>query len=206
MSWKPAAIGAAVVLVAGFGVGLAFGGGSPRPTRTVTVMEPASGAGTATRTTPSAHAHAAPVQYLASDSKPNADNVSLQDAPARVRIGRRSYQNSVEVGDIFLNDCASNGMLEYPVDSASATFAGTLGWTIDSDSSASVALEIHANVADGPRLYRHVFTGPEAANVHVSLRGAYKAVFVFVEPSNGCDGDASLQGETFAFGDARFVG
>jgi hypothetical protein len=205
MTWRPALLGAVVVIAIGFVVGIATGGGETR-TATVTVTGPGSSSGRHTSTGGTSNPAPAPVQYLASDSQPHSYNLDVvADAPAQVRIGRDRFENSIELQNIFLIDCDENATVEYLVDSATAAFSGTLGWT-DSDSWASVQLELRANTADGRLLYRHQFDGPVPQKVHVPLHGATTAVFVFLVPSDCDNADDLTLDQTFALGNARFVG
>lgn len=205
MNWKAALIGAVVVILAGFGVGLATGGGGStgdRSTVTRTVTEGRSGGSTPKGDTGSSEGEDTPVQYLAEAVDPNSDNMFSIETPAEARIGHQTFPNSVTVDELFLRYCGDHATIEYPVDSARARFVGALGWTPDSSSEASAAMEIHADRADGPLLYRHAFDGlGEAVNVRVPLRGAVSAIFVWIAPSTSCDDQT-----TFVLGNARFVG
>jgi hypothetical protein len=225
MNWKPALIGALVVMLVGAGVGYAVDrtdhAKSTTVTRTVaiTITVPgastvASGTGTTTTTTttattsPASTAATVPVsgrvQYLAEQSSDTLDSSNLSiNAPPTATIGHSSFENAVTVDSLWESDCSQPATIEYPVSSGTATFVASVGWTQDSDSSAAAVFEVRANTIDGDRLYRRVFDGPgEPVKLVLPLRGAIKAILVWRRTDNSC----SSLSATFAMGEARFVG
>jgi hypothetical protein len=220
MNWKPAIVGALVVVVAGFGVGYAVDRTSKADTvtvaRTVTVATtvtaaapqttPVEGTDTISTTTPSDRPTPAVPDgrstYLSElEDDAIVDDVTLGSPPA-VTIGHTTFANGTTADDLFDYDCDTPATAEYPVRGETSTFAAKLGWTQSSDSSASAIFEIRANGNDGERLYRRTFDGPsEPVDVVVPLRGAIKMVLMWQRTDDSCEPAAGM----FGLGDARIV-
>jgi hypothetical protein len=204
MSWKPALVGAVVVVLAGLGVGVVTGDSGKTPAKTVvqTVFVPTTTLSTTstTSTSPPADDPGGPVQYLA-EADPVFANIESIENPSLVDIGHASFGNGVVLVNPYV--CTDSASVEYVVDSETAKFVGKLGWTPETDSSAATTMEIRAKNADGPLLYRHTFDGPsEPVDARVALEGTVKAIFLF---KSGNDESCDVT-STFALGEARFVG
>jgi hypothetical protein len=219
MNWRPALIAALVVIVAGAAVGVAVGRGgrtgAATVTRTVAVTETvpvtATTDTTATATTDATDTGettptvpvSSKVQYLSELTDDAIDDNLSTESPPTATIGHASFENAVTVDSLWESDCSLPATIEYPVQSRTATFVASLGWTQDSDSSAAAIFELHANTIDGTRLYRHVFDGPgEPAKVVLPLHAAIKAILVWRPTNDACDSPSA----TFVLGNARFVG
>lgn len=221
MNWKPAFVGALVVLLAGFGVGYAVDRTGKADTVTVvrtvgtteTVTVPGSGTttgdgtGTLPVTTPSETTTTPEVPDGRSTflselaERAHLDDVTLGSPPS-VTIGHTTFANGTTADELFGYDCGEPATAEYAILSRKASFAASLGWTQDSDSSASAIFEVRANRRDGERLYRRTFDGPsDPVDVVVDLRGAFKMILMWQRTDDSCDPAYG----TFGMGDAQIV-
>lgn len=217
MNWKPALIGALVVVVAGFGVGVAVdraGGSDPvtvtrtvagaATTETVTVPTTPTGdtgdggsGGSATVADPTGR-----TAYLAElTDEARVDALTL-GAPSEVVIGHTSFENDITADELW-DGCETQASIEYPTPARDSTFAADVGWTQESGSSAAARFELYKDRIEGPPLYHATFDGPRFP-VHVSVQvpGAVRAILVWRRTDN--DTCESPDG-TFALGNARFV-
>jgi len=217
MNWKPALIGALVVIVAGFGVGVAVdrAGGSDPVTvaRTVpvtvvtTVTAPGDPPTTTTDTSqddsatvPDPAGRAAYLAELADEARVDALTLG---APSEVTIGHASFENAITVDELW-GGCESLASIEYPTPARDTTFVADAGWTQESGSSAAARFELYKDRIEGAPLYHATFDGPRfPMHVSVQVPGAVRAILVWRRTDN--DSCESPDG-TFALGNARFVG
>lgn len=216
MSWKPAALGAVLVGLAGLGVGVAIGGKEIERTRTVvrTVREgtttPESEAPDAEQTAPSDTEPTAPPEdgppdelFLVDSRKPVVSNAAAKDGSAK--IGRTTYPSSVRVSLFDDYDQDAPSTFEVPVEQG-ITLRGTLGFTPETPSDAKADLEIHRDWARGPVLYRKSFEYSSViARIDLKLQDANKVVFVWRTKSSGSY-EFPTDEAVFVLGDARFSG
>jgi hypothetical protein len=223
MSWKPALVGALVVMLAGFGVGFAIDradGTDPETVvRTVTVAKtvtavggpstvadgvpPTGTTGDATPVPTPPEEPSGRSQYLAELEDDALVGELTLSSPASTTIGHQTFANAVAVDELWDYDCEAPATAEYPITSNTATFVASLGWTQDSGSSSAAIFEVRSDTVDGERLYRRAFEGPgEPVKAVVPLRGAIKMILAWYRADDSCD---TLYA-TFGLGDARLVG
>jgi hypothetical protein len=215
MNWKPALIGALVVIVAGFGVGVAVdraGGSDPVtvartvPVTVVTTVTAPGGPSTTTTdttdTTPTVPDPAGRAVYLAELADEARTDALTLGAPSEVTIGHTSFENAITVDELW-DACESQASIEYPTPARDSTFVADVGWTQESGSSAAARFELYKDRVEGPPLYHATFDGPRfPVHVNVQVPGAVRAILVWRRTDN--DTCESPDG-TFALGNARFV-
>lgn len=222
MNWKPALVGALVVLLAGFGVGLAVDRTAGTDTVTAvstvtvatTVTAPAGDEtpddGTEPIATPPSDGTTTPdvpsgrFTYLSAlEDEAHVDDVTLGSPPS-LTIGHTTFANGMTADDLFGYDCDLPATAEYTVESRDASFVADVGWTADSDSSASAIFEVRVNREDGEQVYRRAFDGPEdPVHVSVPLHDVFKLILMWHRSD---DDSCNPAYGTFGLGNAKIVG
>jgi len=226
LNWKPAAIAALIVVLAGFGVGVLIGG--KETTKTTTVVEtttvaqatpqppqPQGGDTTETSDTGGASGDDPAVQpslLLDEIERFATQNIYADEETHVEQIGRERYQDAVitypfgEAGD-------EKATLLSPIPGTQyKKFKATVGFAAGTSSKAALTLEVRANDDRGDVLLEPIkLKGSVPREVDVPLGDAQSIVFVFQQPTctesgdeDGCE--VGYNDSSFVIGEAYFDG